>query len=168
MSFWFFFNILESVVSFLKLWLAVFYKFLEKQEYIPVGCVPPARYRMGVFMTETPLLDRDPPGQKLPWTITQWTETFLDRDLPGQKPPWTITLWTETFLDRNSPRQLPNGQRPSWTETFLDRNHPGQLPYGQRPPWTEMSWTEIPGKRPRAPVPHPPWTDKHLWKHKPR
>ena len=28
--------------------------------------------------------DRDPPGQRPPWT-----ETPLDRDTPGQRPPWT-------------------------------------------------------------------------------
>ena len=46
-----------------------------KQECIPVGCVPPARKRMGVSLRETPR------------TETPWTETLLDRDPSGQRAP---------------------------------------------------------------------------------
>ena len=58
--------------------------FAGEQECIPVGCVPPARYRMGVLpnrdpWTETPLLQTESPQ----------TETPLDRDPSGQRPPWT-------------------------------------------------------------------------------
>ena len=45
-----------------------------QQECIPVGCVPPDRYR-----TET--LTETFPGQRPP----------LDRDTPGQRPPRTET-----------------------------------------------------------------------------
>ena len=44
-------------------------------------CIPPARNRMGVSLTETPL-DRDPALDRDP---------FLDQD-----PPWTETPRTET------------------------------------------------------------------------
>ena len=64
----------------------------KKQECIPVGCVPPTRYR-----TETPL-DRNPPPGRDPQT-----ETPLDRDPPGQRP------------SRTEPPSL--GWRPPWTET---------------------------------------------------
>ena len=65
---------------------------IRKQECIPVGCVPPAHYRTGVSLTETPL-DRDP---------------LLDRDLSWiEMPPWA-----ESPLDRNPPDRDPPGQRP--------------------------------------------------------
>ena len=70
-----------------------------KQECIPVGCVPPALYRMGGLPDRQPPPDRDPPGQRPsldrhpPWTETPqdrdppWTETPQDRDpSPGQRP----------------------------------------------------------------------------------
>ena len=61
----------------------------REQEYIPVGCVPPAL----------------PPYGGSPWTETSWTETPLDRN-----PPWTKTQCrTETPLEREPP----------WTETSL-------------------------------------------------
>ena len=60
---------------------------LKKQECIPVGCVPPARYRTGVSLTETP-----PPGQR----PHSWTETP-----PGQRTSWTETPRTETPLDKH-------------------------------------------------------------------
>ena len=59
----------------------------EKQECIPVRCVLPAHYRMGVSVsvrgfsvTETP--PTDPPGKRSPWT-----ETPLRQRL--RHPPWT-------------------------------------------------------------------------------
>ena len=59
----------------------------HKQESIPVGCVPPARYRTGGSPWARP------PGQRPPWT-----ETPSPRQRPpGQRPHlWTETpLWTE-------------------------------------------------------------------------
>ena len=47
------------------------------------------------------LPDRNPPGQRLPWT-----ETLLDRASINRDPPWQ-----RTPLDRDPP-----GQRPPWTE----------------------------------------------------
>ena len=86
----------------------------KKQECIPVGCVPSARYRTGVSLTTTPP-DRDPSP-----------ETPLDKD-----PSWTETPpQTETPLDRDPPwTKIPPGQRPS-----LDRD----------PPRTETPQTETP------------------------
>ena len=46
----------------------------DKQECIPVGCVPSALYRMGVPW-QTPL-----------WTETPWIENPLDRDPRGRDP----------------------------------------------------------------------------------
>ena len=106
-------------------------------ECIPVGCVPPARYRMGGYPNKDPL-DRDPPGQRPPG------QSPLDRDPPGQRPRnrdslWTETLWTETPLDRDPLTEIPSGQRPSgqrppWTETPLDRDPPGQRTPDKDPP----------------------------------
>ena len=89
-------------------------------------------------------LDRDPPGQRLPWTENPWTETPWTETPPGQRPPEQRPTgqrppgqrppWTETPLDRDPPGQRPSGQRPPWTETPLDGD-----PLGQRPPWTETS-----------------------------
>ena len=56
------------------------------QECIPVGCVPSG------------LPNRDPPGQRPPWTET-----------PRQRPPWTETPWTETSLDRDLPGHVTCG-----------------------------------------------------------
>ena len=60
---------------------------MVKQECIPVGCVPPARYRMGVSLTKIPLLNRGP------WTKTphplDLDKDPLDRD--SRDPPWTET-----------------------------------------------------------------------------
>ena len=59
-----------------------------------------------------------------------------------------------------SPWQRPPGQTPH----FL-------CPPGQRPPQTDTPQTDTPLDRdPRTETPrqrprHPPWTDKHLWKH---
>ena len=63
-----------------------------KQECIPIGCVPPASNRMGG------LLDRDPPGQRVPWTEIP----------PGQRPPWTET---------------PPVQRPPDRDPLCEQNH---------------------------------------------
>ena len=70
------------------------WRWQEKQECIPVGCILPARCCMGVSLTETL------PGQRRPWT-----ETHLDRD-----PPWTETPWTKTPpVDRQTPvKTLPS------------------------------------------------------------
>ena len=46
-----------------------------KQEYIPVGCILPTHYRVGVSLTETPL-DIDPLDRDL-----------LDRDTPRTETP---------------------------------------------------------------------------------
>ena len=51
-------------------------------------------------MTET-TLDRDPPGQRTPWTETPVDTDPLDRDPPDRDP-----------LDRDLPRQKPSGQKP--------------------------------------------------------
>ena len=71
-----------------------------KQECIPVGCVPPARYRTGG------LCHGDPPDRDPPWTETPQTETPLDRDLSDTDP-----------LDTDPLRQRPPGQRPPGMET---------------------------------------------------
>ena len=67
-----------------------------EQECIPVGCVPPAFYRRGVSLTETPT---PPPGQRPP---------TLGQRPPRQRAPHP---WTKTPpLDRDSPlvdRQTP-------------------------------------------------------------
>ena len=72
----------------------------SKQECIPIGCVPPARYRTW----------KSPPGQRppSPWTETPWTETPLDRN------PQTETLLDRDSLDRDPPIPglRPPGQRP--------------------------------------------------------
>ena len=115
------------VFEFVEFW-AHLYKY---KNAIPVGCVPPAHYRMGGLCLGDPPLDRDPPGQRPPWTETPWTEipqteSPLDRDPPDRDP-----LWTE----------IPSGQRPSldrdplWTETPQSCDLWYML--GQRPPCEE-------------------------------
>ena len=52
-------------------------------------------------------MDRDPHGQRPPWTETPMDRDPLDRDPHGQRH-----FWIETLLDRDL-----LGQRPSWTET---------------------------------------------------
>ena len=63
---------------------------LLKQEYIPVGCVPPDIYRTrgrGFSLTEAPLA-WDPPWIKTP---------LLDRKHPQTETPWTDTPpWTDS------------------------------------------------------------------------
>ena len=74
---------------------------IQKQEYIPVGCVQPAIYRTGVSPDRDPL-DRDP----------SWTETSLDGD-PSPQPR------QRSSLDRDPSGQSPPGQTPP------DRDPPG-------------------------------------------
>ena len=71
--------------------------FKIKRECIPVGCVPPARYRTGGLSNRDPL-DRDPLGRDP-----------LDRD----PSPWT--------------RTPPSGQRPPGTETPRQRPPSGHV-----------------------------------------
>ena len=119
-----------------------------RQECIPVGCVPPARYHTEVSMTETlqtetppPHLDRDPsqsgrrpPGQRPPDRDPQ-TET------PGQRTPeWEsprqrpLPIWTETPLDSDPSDRDPPGQRP----LSLHSEPQAETPLGQKQlPWTE-------------------------------
>ena len=57
-------------------------EFLELQECIPVvGCVPPALYRKGVSLTETPPGQR-PPGQRPPRHPPWQTPPLVDRQMP--------------------------------------------------------------------------------------
>ena len=98
------------------------------QECIPLGCAPPACYRIGGSLSgggglpNRAPLDRHPP----------------DRDSqrpPGQRSPWTESPrdpWTETLPDRDS--QRPPGQRLSETP---GQRPPGQRPAEQRPPWRD-------------------------------
>ena len=102
------------VFEFVEFW-AHLYKY---KNAIPVGCVPPAHYRMGGLCLGDSPLDRDPPGQRPPGQRSPrrrapWKET------PGQRPPDRDPLWTET----PSGQKLPLDRDPLWTET----------PSGQRP-----------------------------------
>ena len=80
---------------------------------IPVGCVPPAHYRMGGLCLGDPPLDRDPPGQRPPWTETPWTE-IPQTESPLDRDPWTETPQTETPSGQRSPLD----RDPLWTETL--------------------------------------------------
>ena len=119
---------------------------IEKQECIPVGCVPPARYHTGVSQGDLP--DRDPHGQRPPWKETPRQRPLPDRDpsktetpprqrpLPDRDPSQTETPHGQRPLkrdppDRDSLDRDPPDRDPSWTETPLDREPPGQ-----RPLWT--------------------------------
>ena len=55
----------------------------QTKDCIPVGCVPPARNRTGGLADRDPLLDRNPTS----WTETpSWTgNPLLERDPPGQR-----------------------------------------------------------------------------------
>ena len=108
-----------------------------KQECIPVRCVPPARYRTGG------LHDRDPPGQRPPWTETHLDRDPLDRDPPRQRP-----------LKDPPDRDPPDKNTPGWRHPPGQRSHLDRDPTQNRDP--------PPGQRPRPP---PLWTDGHLWKH---
>ena len=93
----------------------LFSEAIGKQEYILVGCVPSALYRM-VESLSGGLPDRDP-LEKYP----------LGQRLPRQRPPLDrdLTLSLSAGLpDRDPPGQRPPGQRPSWTETPLNRDPP--------------------------------------------
>ena len=52
-----------------------FYKSKKEQECIPLGCVPSAPYRMRGLCRGSP-----------------WTETHPDRDPTGQRPPWSCDM----------------------------------------------------------------------------
>ena len=52
---------------------------IKKQEWIPVGCVPPVHHRAGGLPDRDPL-HRDPPDRDHPWTEAPRTETPVDRD----------------------------------------------------------------------------------------
>ena len=104
-----------SPISFI--FMQFFGKNLVKQECIPVGCVPPARYCTGeLSLTETPQAE------------TPQTKTPLGRDPPDRDPPW----------------QRPPRQRPPWVETPQTETPPGQRSPRQRPPWAETPQTETP------------------------
>ena len=61
------------------------------------------------------------PGERLPLDrdpLDRYPQTgdILDRDPPGQRPPWTETPqtetpWTDTPLNRHPPDRDPSGQR---------------------------------------------------------
>ena len=72
--------------------------YFQSQECISVGCVPPDFYHMvGGLPERDPTLDRNPPGQRPPWTETSpGQRPPLDRDLPWIEMPRTDTLWAET------------------------------------------------------------------------
>ena len=100
---WNFFHIPSSPHNFFLLyshnrrtWLK-FIQWVENiylQECIPVGCVPPARNRMGRGSPQETPWDRDPP----------WTETPLDRDTP-----WTETPPGQGYsADRDPPCRQKN------------------------------------------------------------
>ena len=89
-------------------------KWTCKQECIPVGCIPSAHYRRGYLPNRDPLLDKDAPRQRPPWT-----DIPLGQRPPGQSPP---------------PRQTP-----LYKDTPVQRH-----PWTKRPPWTKTSWTETP------------------------
>ena len=57
----------------------------DQQESIPVGCVPPARHRMGEGSLSWSLPGQRPLDRESPDIETPWTETPLDRH------PWTET-----------------------------------------------------------------------------
>ena len=112
-----------------------------KRTYVPVGCAPPAFYRMGGLHDRDPL-DRDPLGRNP--TQTETPKDPLNRDPLDIHPHWTETPLGKRLLDRDpwtdTPGQRPSGQRLFW----LDRHPRGQRlilvrdPLGQRPPWPEV------------------------------
>ena len=70
--------------------------FKIKRECIPVGCVPPARYRTGG------LSNRDPPGQRPSGQRPSGQRPPGQRPLPLDTDP---SLWTETPRDRDPPTE---------------------------------------------------------------
>ena len=79
-----------------------------EQVCITIGCLPPEHNRMReVSLTDPPdrdPLDRDLPGQRPPWTEILLDrdppgQRIPDRDPPGQRPAGQRPLWTETSLD---------------------------------------------------------------------
>ena len=102
---------------------------INEQECIPVGCVPPTRYRT------TGSMSGGLPGQRPP-----------DRDPLDREPPWTDTPWIETPQTKTPlqrpPRQRPSpGQRPPWTETPWSCDLWCML--GQRPPHCEQNHRQV-------------------------
>ena len=90
------------------------------------------------------LPNRDPPGQRPPWT-----ETPLDKDSPGQRCP------DRDPPDRGPAGQRPLGQRPPWTETPSQTEIPPRQRSPQREtPWTCDLWCML-GQKP------PLWTEWH-------
>ena len=131
---------------------------IEKQECIPVGCVPPARYHTGVSQGDLP--DRDPHGQRPPWK-----ETPRQRPLPDRDPSQTETPHGQRPLkrdppDRDSLDRDPPDRDPSWTETPLDRNPLDRDPSGQGPAWSCDVWCML-AQRPATP---PPNRDHTCWR----
>ena len=108
------------------------YKFLEKQECIPVGCVPPVGFRMGGLHDRVP-----PPGHRPPWIVTPWTETPLDRVTasftPTPKVSWKIEAFSLCmFLLLPTLREVPHGTkgtgpkfvtRPVYSRSQLQEQH---------------------------------------------
>ena len=85
----------------------------KKQEFIPVGCVPPFRYRTGgLCRGEGGLPNRDPPGQIPPDIDPAGQRPYPRTDTPRQRPRWTETL----PQDRDPPQSCDLwcilGQRP--------------------------------------------------------
>ena len=64
----------------------------------------------GVSLTETPPLDRDPPGQRPPGQRPFRAETPLDREPPGQRLP--------PPLDREPPGKRPPADRQTPVKTL--------------------------------------------------
>ena len=100
----------------------------------------------GISLTENPRietpLDRDPPGQRPPWTET----TPGQRHPPGQRPSWTeispdIDPRTETTLDRDPLDIDPQ------TESALDRDSLDRDPPDRDTPWSCDLWCML-GQRP--------------------
>ena len=141
-------------------------KLHDKQECIPIGCIPPASVAsMSVLGGGLCPHSQRPPSQRPP---------LLQRPL-SQRPPFTETLLHRDSLDRDPPRQ-----RYPWTETPLDWEPPCPWtePALDRAPWDPLNRDPPPhGQRPPAPLdrdhhtpPHqtpcllqtetPLWTDK--------
>ena len=146
-------------------------KLHDKQECIPIGCIPPASVAtmsvlggVSVPIHRDPLhrdlpfyrdpLHRDPLSQRPSFTEIPWTEIPLDRDTLGQRPPldWEPPCpWTEPALDR-VPWDPPEERPPTpWTET--------PFPPGQRPPYPPHQ-TPLP-----PPDKDPPVDRQNLRKH---
>ena len=113
--------------------------FQERQECIPVGCVPQTCYHMGVSVWGDLCLGVSLSGGS------------LSGGLPNRDPPDRDLPWTETLLDRDSLDRYATGQRPP------DRDLPL---YRDRHPWTETSWIGI--SCTETPWTQTPWTQTPL------